>query len=174
MGTNLIPFLSHSLIDQKQQQLWAWGWNKYGQLCQGNTSSSYKEKEYSPVEVSLLVGELKELAVGGWHCIALMSKFCYYWIWNLTLYNFSYQSHFYGWLIVEQTEDGSLYSWGNNEYGQLGNGSTNKSGVPTLVSGIQGKISKVFASYGSSFAIVRSQEGLKDYIFHWLMIEYPF
>ena len=31
-------------------------------------------------------------------------------------------------------QDGNAYAWGNNQYGQLGNGSTTQSSKPTLVS----------------------------------------
>jgi len=37
------------------------------------------------------------------------------------------------------TEDGSLFSWGCNDNGQLGVGDTEKRRVPTLVTGLQGK-----------------------------------
>ena len=37
------------------------------------------------------------------------------------------------------TADGSLFSWGDNEFGQLGVGDTEDRHVPTLVTGLQGK-----------------------------------
>ena len=37
------------------------------------------------------------------------------------------------------TADGSLFAWGWNFYGQLGVGNTEDIGVPTLVTGLQGK-----------------------------------
>lgn len=35
-------------------------------------------------------------------------------------------------------EDGTLWAWGNNEYGQLGTGDTQPTSQPILVQGIEG------------------------------------
>ena len=51
------------------------------------------------------------------------------------------------------TSDGELYTWGNNESGNIGNGTTNDQTTPHLV-GISGKIKKVVSYLGDTvFAI---------------------
>ena len=51
------------------------------------------------------------------------------------------------------TSDGELYTWGNNEFGNIGNGTTNDQTTPHLV-GISGKIKNVVSYLGDTvFAI---------------------
>ena len=61
------------------------------------------------------------------------------------------------------TADGSLFSWGENFYGQLGVGDTYDSSVPTLVTGLQGKqVAHVAA--GSEHTICTTTDGS---VFTW-------
>jgi len=58
--------------------------------------------------------------------------------------------------------DGSVYAWGANEYGQLGNNSTTKSLVPVKVKGPggTGELSGIHAiSAGSSFSLALGNDG---------------
>jgi len=50
------------------------------------------------------------------------------------------------------TEDGSLYLWGNNRYGQLGNGTTKNSSIPIK---IMENVASVSLGYGHSAAITK-------------------
>lgn len=81
--------------------VWAWGQNSSGQLGDGTTSG-----RLNPVQVKLnstvVLTNIVAIAAGNQHCIALKS-------------------------------DGTILTWGANNYGQLGNGSTSKSTYPVQV-----------------------------------------
>ncbi len=82
--------------------LFCWGNNNtYGQLGDGTTTTLY-----TPVAVKMdgaLAGKtIKQISVGNYYACAL-------------------------------TTDGGVYCWGYNNYGQLGNGTTNNSSVPVAV-----------------------------------------
>ena len=49
-------------------------------------------------------------------------------------------------------EDGFVYSWGYNKYGQLGNGDTGQRNIPTLINGLI-KIKKFFCGGDHTMAI---------------------
>jgi alpha-tubulin suppressor-like RCC1 family protein len=77
----------------------AWGDNEYGQLGNGTTGGISN----TPVPVSVLdESDIKALAVGGFHSLALK-------------------------------RDGTVWAWGNNHWGQLGNGTTDDSNTPVQV-----------------------------------------
>ena len=79
-------------------QLLAWGWNAYGQLGYGTTTSSSV-----PVAVDLPAGvTVTAVAAGEYYGLALTSA-------------------------------GQLLAWGDNAYGQLGDGTTISSSVPVAV-----------------------------------------
>ncbi|MBP9489374.1 hypothetical protein KBE88_01255, partial [Candidatus Saccharibacteria bacterium] len=81
---------AHSLALDSEGQIYAWGYNDYGQLGNGDTTSSN-----TPVKVDasgVLAGKtISQISAGGAHSLALDSE-------------------------------GQIYAWGYNDYGQLGNG----------------------------------------------------
>jgi hypothetical protein len=50
-------------------------------------------------------------------------------------------------------QNGSVYAWGSNGSGQLGNGTTNASATPVAVIGITGTITQIAASASDSYAL---------------------
>ena len=91
----------HTIALKSDGTVWAWGNNEDGQL--GNGATAYKSP--TPVQVSGL-SDVTAIAGGGYHTIALKS-------------------------------DGTVWAWGNNEDGQLGNGATAyRSPTPVQVSGL--------------------------------------
>ncbi len=94
---------SHSLTIKSDLTVWAWGHNTLGQLGDGSGSSA----SYEPVQVvdsggvNYLV-DVNSIATGGTHSVALKS-------------------------------DGTIWTWGSNTYGQLGNSSTTRSTTPVQV-----------------------------------------
>ena len=98
---------NHSLATGSDGKLYAWGWNANGQL--GNTSVTGGESTI-PVVVQLPTGVLATaITAAGWQDSMAIGS------------------------------DGNLYTWGGNDYGQLGNGSATSTTVPitiTLASGV--------------------------------------
>ena len=82
--------------------VWAWGANKFGQLGDGTTTD-----RKTPVQVKGLTGVITAIAAG----------------------------YDYG-LAVRQ--DGSVWAWGNNSLGQLGDGTTSNRSAPVQVQGLSG------------------------------------
>jgi alpha-tubulin suppressor-like RCC1 family protein len=57
--------------------------------------------------------------------------------------------------------DGRVYSWGRNEYGQLGHGDTQRRPAPALVGGLEG-VRIITAAYDRGLAVTHSSD-----MFHW-------
>ena len=55
-------------------------------------------------------------------------------------------------IFINSKDDGFVYSWGNNEYGQLGHGDTEDRKVPTLIDGLT-KIKKIYCGGFHTMAI---------------------
>lgn len=86
--------------------LWLWGYNKYGQI--GDNTSSHRS---SPVQTITRGTNWKQVSCGGDHCVAIKT-------------------------------DGSLWAWGNNQYGQLGDNTVitgRSSPVQTIAGGTNWK-----------------------------------
>ncbi len=82
-GGNMIKTLTasafHSLALKSDGTVWAWGWNGYGQLGDGTTTS-----RYTPVQVSGLTGVVA-IAAGYYHSLALKSDGTV-WAWGRNVY----------------------------------------------------------------------------------------
>ncbi len=91
----------HSLAIDEAGALWAWGYNSYGQLGNGNTNNSNIPKKITNTDNTKFVS----VWAGGSHSIAI-------------------------------DEAGSLWAWGYNGNGQLGDGSTNNSNIPIKITNI--------------------------------------
>ena len=143
---------NHSLALKNDGTVWAWGDNYYGQLGIGTTETSY-----GPMQVSNLSG-VSSIAAGGSHSIALKNNGTV-WTWGLNsdgqLGDGLITS---GRLTAEQVSglsgiiaisgsafnssalknDGTLWMWGNNSYGQLGGGTKIFRPTVTQVIGLNG------------------------------------
>ncbi|MBI0085728.1 MULTISPECIES: RCC1 domain-containing protein [Bifidobacterium] len=95
----------HSLAVDQNGTAWAWGYNYDGQLGDNTTSN-----RYTPTRVSPPAGQG---SAGTGLAAARISA-----------------GHYHS-LAIGQ--DGNTYSWGDNQYGQLGNGSLTQSSTPTQV-----------------------------------------
>ena len=156
----------HSLALKSDGTVWAWGYNYYGQLGDGSTTSST-----TPVQVSGLSGVIA-LAGGYSHSLALKSDGTV-WAWGS---NYSGQlgdgsttssttpvqvSNLDGVVALAAGSYHSLalksydtvWAWGYNYYGQLGDGSTDSStgnrSTPVQVSGLRGVIALAGGGYHS-------------------------
>jgi alpha-tubulin suppressor-like RCC1 family protein len=135
----------HTLAIKTDGTLWAWGWNNYGQLGDGTLVN-----KSSPIKV---MNNVSSVATGAQHSLVSKSDSSL-WSWGINIYgqlgngtqtNSNYPSMLFG-LEVSLTIDkeitdrmnisvsaynsyfvqgnSSLWGWGRNTYGQLGNGTT--------------------------------------------------
>lgn len=143
---------SHTLALSSDGTVWAWGYNDFGQIGDGNTSSYVR-----PVPVKVLnLGDVVAVSAGRSHSLALSSDGTV-WAWGGNadgeLGNGSTASSplpvrvpgLDGVVAVEAgyssslalRADGTVWAWGNNAFGQLGNGQQPVgSAIPVRVTGI--------------------------------------
>jgi alpha-tubulin suppressor-like RCC1 family protein len=91
---------NYTLAIKSDHSLWAWGWNKNGQLGDGTT-----EDRLSPVKIMDSVTAIaagKEYLLGNGHSMAIKT-------------------------------DGTLWTWGYNHYGQIGDGTTENRHLPVKI-----------------------------------------
>jgi alpha-tubulin suppressor-like RCC1 family protein len=164
----------HSLALRSDGTVWAWGWNNHGQLGNGTTDPSSW-----PVQVTGL-DHVTKISAGGYFSLALRSDGTVWaWGWNNhgQLGNFGTDfsdvpvmvaglSHATGISAgmdhaVATATNGisavtSVWAWGDNDHGQLGDGSLadhaaqRVSGLPSFIAGI---------SAGGAFTTVLGTDG---------------
>ena len=100
--------MNYTIARKGDGTAWAWGWNGFGQLGDGTTFN-----RSTPVPVSGLSGVVA-VAAGG----------------NVDT---AYTVH-----TAALKSDGTVWTWGSNSSGQLGDGSTTSRSVPGPVSGLTG------------------------------------
>ncbi len=158
-----------------------WGTGGFGALGNGQGTTSDRYFESIPVEVSG-ISDATSLAVGGWHaCVVLASGGAKCWgqdtYGQLGDHPFIYGQPVWSNVPVDvaladvaairagydhtcaTVASGSLYCWGENGFGQLGNGSTNPNGEinPQLVSDVPGIVELTLE--GGSASCVRLADG---------------
>ena len=149
---------SHSVLLMRDGTVWSWGANADGQLGNGTTEASM-----TPVRVEGLTG-VKSVAAGDHHTVALKSDGTV-WTWGKnhrgqlgngsTVANspLPVQAGVEGDYLtgvtaiaagVEHTvalkSDGTVWAWGNNLYGQLGDGTKTRQRSPVQVQGLAGNV----------------------------------
>ena len=156
----------HSLALKSDGTAWSWGEGAYGQLGNG---SPYDE--YAPVPVSNLSGII-DIACGWNHSLAVTSNGTA-WAWGKNTYGqLGIDTYYHGSQIpvpvsnlsgvtaVTGGEDHSLalmsdktvWGWGKNWFGQLGNGTTNTTYVPAQVSNL-GNVTAIATGGAHSLAL---------------------
>jgi alpha-tubulin suppressor-like RCC1 family protein len=145
----------HTVALKSDGTVWAWGDNWHGQVGDG----TYNNHRSTPVQVSGL-SDVVAIATGGRHTIALKSDGTI-WAWGDNYYgqlgDGTYNNDRYtpvqvsglsgviaidggGLHTVALKSDGTVWAWGNNWYGQLGDGSTTDKHTPIQVSGLSGAV----------------------------------
>jgi len=162
----------HSLALKNDGTVWTWGSNSLGQLGNGNYTDSNV-----PVQVSNIAGVIA-IAGGDAHSLALKNDGSV-WSWGDNLggqlgngtsilkSNVPVQvSSLTGVIAIAAgayhslalKNDGTVWAWGYNNYGQLGNGSNIfYSNVPVQVSSLTGVIA--VAAMGSSHSLALKNDG---------------
>ncbi len=146
----------HALALDKDGQCWAWGGNEYNQC-----DSVGGGRDLTVPSRCLTNVRVMQVEAGGMHSVAL-SEAGHIWQWGEPWGEFEMTVHreprrlnvgvghgadrgnatvvkvacgaFHN---LALTSSGAVFSWGINDYGQLGNGTTSNSKVPILVEGLQ-------------------------------------
>jgi alpha-tubulin suppressor-like RCC1 family protein len=151
---------SHTIALKSDSTVWTWGWNVLGQLGDGTTTG-----RFTPVQVSGLTG-VTAIAGGAYHTIALKNDGTV-WVWGGNFFGqlgvskseiCAGQSGQYcsstpvqvsgltgvtaiaggGSHTIALKSDSTVWAWGSNSFGQLGDGTTIDSSTPVQVSGLTG------------------------------------
>lgn len=157
----------HTLALASAGTVWAWGYNQFGQLGNGGNTNSG-----TPVRVSGFTGAVA-VAGGGSHSLALTNDGTV-WAWGANQFgqlgnasngsiNVPVQLNLSGIVAIAAggypqgagessmalKSDGSVWTWGDNQYGELGNGGTANSNVPVKVGGLPGVMAIASGAYHS-------------------------
>ncbi len=92
-------YYPHKAVIMTDGSLYTWGYNKYGQLGNGTINTSHNYDTYTPTKI---MDSVQSVSLGNDYSAAI-------------------------------TTDGSLYTWGCNNHGQLGDGTTTDSSIPIKV-----------------------------------------
>ncbi|WP_339250843.1 fibronectin type III domain-containing protein [Paenibacillus sp. FSL P2-0136] len=159
--------LGHFVALKEDGTVWTWGNNGFGQLGIGTINSSA-----TPVQVSGLYSVVS--IAGGYYNTMALKEDGTVWIWgdgsrgilgylptaeykqltplqvqgleNIIQIDFSYMHG------AALKKDGTVWTWGFNAYGQLGNGSTYDAPVPAKVQNLS-NIIKISSSYAHNLAL---------------------
>ena len=119
----------------KKGKVYTWGSNSYGQLGNGSETTTY-------TSVPICISEVEDSPLKGKNIVDVYSD---------------------GSTMIARDSDGKLYSWGRNNFGQLGNETTANSSMPVCISDIENsplKGKNIVEIYGSSTSsIVKDSVG---------------
>jgi alpha-tubulin suppressor-like RCC1 family protein len=154
--------------------LWAWGQNLSGQIGDGTRTNSLVPKQIDTGYVAIAAGYGDTVALksdgslwawgdNSYGQLGVTTETCFFkadsWPCSTTPKQIGtgYTKIAQGYShTVALKADGSLWAWGNNSYGQLGDGTTNSSGVPKQI----GTGYVAVAAGGSSTSAVKSDGSL--------------
>jgi alpha-tubulin suppressor-like RCC1 family protein/Tol biopolymer transport system component/chitodextrinase len=170
----------HSLAVTAGGEVWAWGWNSYGQVGNGDFTPDGSDIHVStPARVQGLM-DIVAVAAGSVHSLAL-DKFGRVWAWGgntsgqlgLGTTDSNYPAHLLPVLMpglshitaisagpvysLALDDQGHLWAWGSNWNGEMGLGSVSASvSSPSMVPSLDGLVS---VSSGSNFVIASDSHG---------------
>ncbi|MDQ1552852.1 MAG: hypothetical protein QOD50_2274, partial [Actinomycetota bacterium] len=113
---------AHSLAVKSNGSVVGWGYNGFGQVGDGTGGAGDDVIKPVPVQVSGLTSGVVAVAGGEFHSLALKSN-------------------------------GSVVAWGDNAFGQLGDGTTHVRYVPVQVSGLTSGVVAIAAGAAGSMAL---------------------
>ena len=181
----------HTVALDEEGKVYTWGFNYYGQLGDGTTNRS-EVPICIPICISDKENELKgkkiiSISAGGYHTVALDEEGKVY-TWGDNYYGqlgdeMTYRSKVPicisnkenelkgkkiisisagGYHTVAIDEEGKVYTWGNNEVGQLGDGTTTNSVLPICISDKENELKgkKIISiSAGGGHTVAIDEEG---------------
>jgi len=160
----------HTLALRNDGTVWAWGKNYYGQFGDGTTANSD-----TPVQIMGLT-DVKAISAGAFNTLALKNDGTV-WAWgrnssgqlgNGTMEDSSVPVQVSGLTDVIEISagfvshatalknNGTVWAWGRNGYGQLGNGTLTDSSIPVQVNGLNDVIA---ISAGDSHTVALRNDG---------------
>ncbi|KAI2656030.1 RCC1 and BTB domain-containing protein 2 [Labeo rohita] len=131
----------HTIALTTEGEVYAWGYNNSGQVGSGSTANQPTPRRVSSclqnkVVVNIACGQLCSMAVLDNGEVA-----CGY-------------AH-----TLALTDEGFVYSWGANSYGQLGTGNKSNQAVPTLINMDKERMVEVAACHTSHTSAAKTQSG---------------
>lgn len=160
----------HSVALKSDSTVWTWGWNMDGQLGDGTTTD-----KIIPSQVTGLT-RVTQIAAGTYHVLALKSDGTV-WAWGDNLYgqigngtngadvttpvqvqglNNVVKIAAGRFFSLAVKSDGSVWTWGQNLYGQLGDGTTTDRYTPVQVNGLTLALPAVVATGAFHCTAVKS------------------
>jgi alpha-tubulin suppressor-like RCC1 family protein len=158
-----------TLAADSQGNVWAWGDNEFGQLGLDTATTSSKE----PIKVEQ-IGDIKAVAAGAYHSVALDND-GYVWTWGDNLYGqlgggtFTENPRYTpkkirslyniiaiaakGSFTVALDRNGVVWTWGNNENGELGDNSLANRSTPQQVTPFFKKFVVIAAGFNHAAAL---------------------
>jgi len=127
----IVPGRAHHMVLDQNNALWGWGSNRFGELGDGTNIN-----RSSPVLIM--------------ENVAAVYAYDFHTTFSLLGISQNPYDHEVDMRTFVITNDGNLYGWGMNEYGQLGDGTTTDSNMPVR---IMENIASVYPSYFNTFAI---------------------
>ncbi|XP_034282767.1 RCC1 and BTB domain-containing protein 2 isoform X5 [Pantherophis guttatus] len=172
----------HVVLATTEGEVYAWGHNAYSQLGNGTTSHSYIPCQIS---TNLVNKKVIEVACGSHHSMVLTADGeVYVWGYNgngqlglgnggnqptpcriAALQGIHVQRIACGYAhTLVLTDEGHIYAWGANSYGQLGTGNRSNQLHPVLVTIHQDRIVEIAACHSSHTSAAKTQG---DDVYMW-------
>ena len=132
----------HSLALKSDGTVWAWGWNNSGQLGNVSTTSSNVPVQVRSISTATYLTGVSAIAAGGNHSLALVNGMVLEWgavnsktrptaMSSLSTDVIAIAAGYNHSLALKS--NGTVWAWGSNSNGQLGNGGTTNSSAPVQV-----------------------------------------
>jgi alpha-tubulin suppressor-like RCC1 family protein len=171
--TEISAGFAHNLALKNDGTVWAWGWNAFGQIGNGNTTTPVT----NPIQVPGLTG-MTAVSAGFWNSMALRNDGTV-WVWGAngsgqvgngsagaTPVSSPFQVPGLGVMkavavgnlhSLAVQNDGTVWAWGDNTQGQIGNGGTASPVLaPVQIPGLSGITA---LSAGPSFSEALKNDG---------------
>jgi alpha-tubulin suppressor-like RCC1 family protein len=159
---------SHTVTLKDDGTVWAWGRNNYGQVGNGSLTNILY-----PTQLTTLTNSIVEVAAGTSHTVAL-DPVGQVWAWGRnqagqlgdgttstrskpilvsSLGNAVHTIEAGEEFTVAVKENGSVWAWGRNTYGQIGDGTLTTRTRPASVSGFTASVTDIASGFAHSVAL---------------------